>query len=96
MSRIPIGPIRWSAPNGDATIPPEKNKASMLAFIISETGFFGVLILAYLFYNATPQPGPAAHDLNLLKTAILQPLPVREQLHDLAFGGQPAPARTAR
>ncbi|MEO6787043.1 MAG: cytochrome c oxidase subunit I, partial [Chthoniobacteraceae bacterium] len=52
------------------TIAPEKNKASVIAFIISETGFFGVLILAYLFYNATPQPGPGAHDLDLLKTGL--------------------------
>jgi cytochrome c oxidase subunit I len=52
------------------TFIPEKNKASVVAFIISESGFFGVLILAYLYYNATPQPGPGAHDLNLLKTGI--------------------------
>lgn len=49
---------------------PEKNKTGVLMFIISEAGFFGVLILAYLFYNASPQPGPTAHDLNLLKTGI--------------------------
>jgi heme/copper-type cytochrome/quinol oxidase subunit 3 len=49
---------------------PEKNQASVLAFILSETGFFGVLFLAYLYYNAKPQPGPSAHDLNLLKTGI--------------------------
>jgi heme/copper-type cytochrome/quinol oxidase subunit 3 len=28
------------------------------------------LILAYLYYNARPQPGPGAHDLNLLKTGV--------------------------
>jgi cytochrome c oxidase subunit I len=50
------------------TTAPEKNQASVIAFIISETGFFAVLILAYLYYNATPQPGPGASDLNLLKT----------------------------
>ncbi|HTS17622.1 MAG TPA: cytochrome c oxidase subunit I [Verrucomicrobiae bacterium] len=49
---------------------PEKNEASVIAFIISEAGFFGVLILAYLFYNARPQPGPGTHDLHLLKTGI--------------------------
>lgn len=49
---------------------PERNKAGVLIFIISEAGFFGVLILAYLFFNASPQPGPTAHDLNLLKTGI--------------------------
>ncbi|MEP6672581.1 MAG: cytochrome c oxidase subunit I [Chthoniobacter sp.] len=49
---------------------PEKNTSSVIAFIISETGFFGVLILAYLFFHAYPQPGPGAQDLNLLKTGI--------------------------
>jgi cytochrome c oxidase subunit I len=49
---------------------PEKNKTGVIAFIFSETGFFAVLILAYLYYNARPQPGPGAHDLNLLKTGV--------------------------
>jgi heme/copper-type cytochrome/quinol oxidase subunit 1 len=49
---------------------PEKNHASMVALIVSETGFFAVLILAYLYYNATPQPGSNADDLNLLKTGL--------------------------
>jgi cytochrome c oxidase subunit 1/cytochrome c oxidase subunit I+III len=49
---------------------PEKNKAGVLAFIISEAGFFGVLILAYLFFNASPQAGPSAHDLDLRKTGF--------------------------
>ena len=62
----PMVGTKWRAD----TSSPEKNKAGIIAFIISETGFFGVLILAYLFYNATPQPGPGAHDLNLLKTGI--------------------------
>jgi cytochrome c oxidase subunit I len=52
------------------TFSPEKNKTGVIAFIISETGFFGVLILAYLFYNVKPQPGPSAHDLNLLQTGL--------------------------
>ncbi len=50
--------------------PPEKTSASVLTFILSETGFFGVLILAFLFYNSHPQPGPAPRDLNLLKTGL--------------------------
>jgi heme/copper-type cytochrome/quinol oxidase subunit 3 len=62
----PIVGTKWQAD----TSSPEKNQASVIAFIISETGFFGVLILAYLFYNATPQPGPGTHNLNLLKTGI--------------------------
>ena len=52
------------------TIAPEKNKVSVIAFVVSETGFFGVLILAYLFFNATPQPGPSAHNLNVIKTVM--------------------------
>jgi heme/copper-type cytochrome/quinol oxidase subunit 3 len=55
---------RWKAD----TFAPEKNRTGVVAFIISETAFFGVLILAYLYYNATPQPGPGARDLHLLKT----------------------------
>jgi cytochrome c oxidase subunit 1/cytochrome c oxidase subunit I+III len=62
----PIVGTKWKAD----TFAPEKNRASILAFIISETGFFGVLILAFLYYNATPQPGPGPRDLNLLKTGI--------------------------
>jgi heme/copper-type cytochrome/quinol oxidase subunit 3 len=62
----PIVGTKWKA----ETTSPEKNKTAVTAFIISESGFFGVLILAYLFYNATPQPGPGAHNLNLLKTGI--------------------------
>jgi len=77
-SRRPL----WDAANPDRPDPivgskwkaeitaPEKNKAGVIAFIFSETGFFGVLILAYLFYNARPQPGPGAQDLNLLKTGF--------------------------
>jgi cytochrome c oxidase subunit 1/cytochrome c oxidase subunit I+III len=62
----PIVGARWPAD----TLAPEKNKTSVIAFIVSETSFFGVLILVYLFFNATPQPGPNAHDLNLLKTSL--------------------------
>ncbi len=47
-----------------------KEHAGVLAFIFSETGFFGVLILAYLYYNATPQPGPDARRFDLLKTGL--------------------------
>jgi len=51
-------------------VPPEKNKAAITAFIASEAAFFGVLILAFLFYNASPHPGPTAKDLDLLKTGL--------------------------
>ncbi len=49
---------------------PEKNKTSIVSFIISESGFFGILILAFLYYNAIPQAGPNAHELDLLKTGL--------------------------
>jgi heme/copper-type cytochrome/quinol oxidase subunit 3 len=52
------------------TFRPEKNAAGVMTFIISETGFFGVLILAYLFYNATPGSGAGAQHLDVLKTSI--------------------------
>ena len=52
------------------TFRPDKNKAGVMTFIISELGFFGVLILAYLFYNATSQSGPGARELDVLKTTI--------------------------
>ena len=49
-------------------VAPEKNATGVAAFIVSESAFFAVLVLAYLYYQATPQPGPSAHDLNLPKT----------------------------
>jgi heme/copper-type cytochrome/quinol oxidase subunit 3 len=39
-------------------------------FILSETGFFGVLILSYLYYQTFQQQGPSPKELNLLKTGI--------------------------
>ena len=60
-------------PSGGAldTFRPEKNKAGVITFILSETGFFGVLILAYLFYNATSNSGGAgSQKLNVFKTGI--------------------------
>jgi cytochrome c oxidase subunit I len=55
--------------DSDAVTAPDKNKVNVLAFILSEAGFFGILILCYLYYNAKPQPGPSFKDLNLEKTA---------------------------
>ncbi len=55
----------------DATSPvAEKSKAGVIAFIASEAGFFGVLILAFLFFNATPQAGPGPKQLDLFKTGM--------------------------
>jgi cytochrome c oxidase subunit 1/cytochrome c oxidase subunit I+III len=45
-------------PTGDFA--PEKNKASMIVFIISEGFFFLLLIIAYLYYNYTLGSGPTA------------------------------------
>jgi cytochrome c oxidase subunit 1/cytochrome c oxidase subunit I+III len=48
---------------------PEKNKASMVAFLVSEGFFFLMLIFAYLYYNYTPSPGAnAAGSLDARKT----------------------------
>jgi cytochrome c oxidase subunit 1/cytochrome c oxidase subunit I+III len=50
---------------------PEKNKASMIAFMVSEGFFFLMLIFAYLYYNYTPGPGPdAAGSLDARKTLL--------------------------
>jgi cytochrome c oxidase subunit 1/cytochrome c oxidase subunit I+III len=50
---------------------PEKNKTAMTVFIVSEAMFFLMLILAFVYYNATPGPGPsAAVSLNLPRTAF--------------------------
>jgi cytochrome c oxidase subunit I len=56
--------------DNEAVIAPDKNKINVLSFILSEAGFFGILILAYLFYNAKPQPGLNARNLDLYKTLI--------------------------
>jgi cytochrome c oxidase subunit I len=52
----------------DRVVAPARTKVCVLSFIVSEIGFFGILILTYLFYNATPQAGASAHDLNLRNT----------------------------
>jgi cytochrome c oxidase subunit I len=50
---------------------PEKNKASMIVFIVSESFFFLMLVFAYLYYNYTPGPGPtAAGSLDAPKTLV--------------------------
>jgi cytochrome c oxidase subunit 1/cytochrome c oxidase subunit I+III len=56
---------------GKADYCPEKNKASMILFIISEAFFFLLLIFAYLYYNYTPGEGPAAaSSLDARKTLV--------------------------
>ncbi len=48
----------------------EKNHTGMWTFIVSESGFFAVLILAYLYYNATLRPGPSARELDVPTTLV--------------------------
>jgi cytochrome c oxidase subunit 1/cytochrome c oxidase subunit I+III len=51
--------------------PPSRGKVAMGCLIASETGFFGVLLLVFAFFNAHPQAGPNARtNLNLLRTGI--------------------------
>jgi len=57
-------------PNNETTPPMEKVRLGVLAFVLSETGFFGALILAFLFFNVQPQPGPTPHNLDLLRTGL--------------------------
>jgi cytochrome c oxidase subunit 1/cytochrome c oxidase subunit I+III len=54
----------------DVVMRPDKSKVNVLAFIFSEIGFFGILILSYLYYNAQRPPGPGPEELNLFKTSI--------------------------
>jgi heme/copper-type cytochrome/quinol oxidase subunit 3 len=56
---------------GDDIAKPDLSKTSIWTFIISEAGFFGILILVFAFFNITKKPGPNAKDsLDLFKTAI--------------------------
>ncbi len=55
----------------DQVVLPDHNKTGILAFLFSEVGFFGTLILAYLyFYAHHPQPGPGPKELDVPRTLI--------------------------
>jgi cytochrome c oxidase subunit 1/cytochrome c oxidase subunit I+III len=54
----------------DQVILPDHNKTGILAFLFSEVGFFGVLILAYLFFYAHPQHGPGPKELDVPRTLV--------------------------
>jgi cytochrome c oxidase subunit I len=54
----------------DQVVLPDHNKTGILAFLFSEVGFFGVLILAYLFFYAHPHPGPGPKELDVPRTLI--------------------------
>jgi len=49
---------------------PDKNKVGILTFILSEAGFFAVLLLAYLLFYARPQPGPGPKELDVQRTLV--------------------------
>jgi cytochrome c oxidase subunit 1/cytochrome c oxidase subunit I+III len=58
-------------PASGADYVPEKNQASMIMFIISESVFFILLIIAYVFYTAKSAAGPtAASHLNARDTSF--------------------------
>ena len=47
----------------------DTNKVGMGVFIVSEAGFFGVLVASYIFFHLLPSPGPsAANSLSPLRT----------------------------
>jgi cytochrome c oxidase subunit I len=54
----------------DQIVLPDHNKAGILAFLFSEVGFFGTLILAYLYFYAHPQAGPGPKELDVPRTLI--------------------------
>jgi len=54
----------------DQVVLPDHNKTGMLAFLFSEVGFFGTLILAYLYFYAHPQAGPGPKGLDVPRTLV--------------------------
>jgi cytochrome c oxidase subunit 1/cytochrome c oxidase subunit I+III len=54
----------------DQVVLPDHNKTGILAFIFSEVGFFGTLILVYLYFYAHPQAGPGPKGLDVPRTLI--------------------------
>jgi cytochrome c oxidase subunit 1/cytochrome c oxidase subunit I+III len=54
----------------DQVVLPNHNTTGILAFLFSEVGFFGVLILAYLYFYAHPQAGPGPKELDLPRTLV--------------------------
>ena len=54
----------------DQVVLPDHNKTGILAFLFSDVGFFGVLILAYLYFYAHPQAGPGPKELDVQRTLV--------------------------
>jgi cytochrome c oxidase subunit I len=66
-----VGPEHEGGSAGSASVKRiDKNKCGILSFVISETGFFGTLILTFLLYNMPPHGTPTAKDLDLMKTGF--------------------------
>jgi cytochrome c oxidase subunit I len=66
-----VNPDRPDPVVGDDQVAlPDHNKTGMLAFLFSDVGFFGVLILAYLFFYAHPNPGPEPKELDVPRTLV--------------------------
>jgi cytochrome c oxidase subunit 1/cytochrome c oxidase subunit I+III len=61
-------PVVGRDPGG---LPPARSHVSMWCLIASESAFFGVLLLVFVFFNARPPPGPSARSsLDLARTGI--------------------------
>src|SRR5207248_8565017 len=56
--------------NTAAVTLPDHNEVGILSFILSEAGFFGALILAYLYFYARPQAGPGPKELDVPRTLV--------------------------
>ena len=54
----------------DQVVLPNHNTTGILAFLFSEVGFFGTLVLAYLYFYAHPQAGPGPKELDLPRTLV--------------------------
>src|SRR6266478_322441 len=56
--------------NSAAVALPDHNKVGLLSFILSEAGFFGTLLLAYLYFYARPEAGPGPKELDVPRTLV--------------------------
>jgi cytochrome c oxidase subunit I len=50
--------------------PKDKNKVGMICFIVSESFFFIMLLIAYIFYNFSQHPNAASQWLDPVKTGV--------------------------
>ena len=59
---LPQAPRRSAAIPTSEQAPPDKSVVAVWAFVVSETGFFVVLILSYVFFNLSTKAAAAALD----------------------------------